>query len=374
MDTVSFKDLPMSNLVPERVYLSGDTGNYTRDEPIQRIFKFDGYRGIGNMGGIRRTMLHPSNGSSEEEAFIVLVNSGAQLNWPNVYDTASGILTYHGDNQKPGRDHLSTKQAGNKAFIKYFRRSYEGFGEHIVPFFYFEKLTDGSVKYIGLAVPYVEGLDASEALTLERFNENQTGEDFENLVGRFTVLRTTVTREWLLDLKHGKIDSENAPVEWLRFLAERAFDPHVEPFQVQSLNHNKKKVKMESIGYRMASFRKTQGRFRRELLKRNDCCELCGMAVEPLLVASHIIPWSVADEHQRQDPDNGLLLCVTHDALFDKGFITFEDDGRILISEMFPRQEWQRLSIDETMHLSHIPRNKAYMHLHRANIFKTSSR
>lgn len=209
---------------------------------------------------------------------------------------------------------------------------------------------------------------------MERFNENQTGEDFENLVGRFTVLRTTVTREWLLDLKHGKIDSENAPVEWLRFLAERAFDPHVEPFQVQSLNRNKKKVKMESIGYRMASFRKTQGRFRRELLKRNDCCELCGMAVEPLLVASHILPWSVADEHQRQDPDNGLLLCVTHDALFDKGFITFEDDGRILISEMFPRQEWQRLSIDETMHLSHIPRNKAYMHLHRANIFKTSSR
>lgn len=39
MDTVSFKDLPMSNLVPERVYLSGDTGNYTRDESIQRDFQ-----------------------------------------------------------------------------------------------------------------------------------------------------------------------------------------------------------------------------------------------------------------------------------------------------------------------------------------------
>ena len=370
MDTVSFKDLPMSNLVPERVYLSGDTGNYTRDEPIQRIFKFDGYRGIGNMGGIRRTMLHASNKSSEEEAFIVLVNSGAQLNWPNVYDTASGILTYHGDNQKPGRDHLSTKQAGNKAFIKYFRRSYEGFGAHIVPFFYFEKLPDGSVKYIGLAVPYVERLDASEALTLERFNENQTGEDFENLVGRFTVLRTTVTREWLLDLKHGRIDSENAPVEWLRFLAERAFDPHVEPSQVQSPNRNKKKVKMESIGYRMASFRKTQGRFRRELLKRRDCCELCGMAVEPLLVASHIIPWSVADEYQRQDPDNGLLLCVTHDALFDKGFISFKDDGLILISNELPLGERERMLINEDMRLNQLPVNLHYLSLHRQNILK----
>ncbi|MGY0209243.1 HNH endonuclease [Bacillus subtilis] len=62
----------------------------------------------------------------------------------------------------------------------------------------------------------------------------------------------------------------------------------------------------------MAIFRRTQGRFRRGLLERRHGCDLCGMTVEPLLVASHILPWSIADEHQRQDPDNGLLLCVTH--------------------------------------------------------------
>ena len=52
-----------------------------------------------------------------------------------------------------------------------------------------------------------------------------------------------------------------------------------------------------------------------------------------LLVASHIKPWSISDANEKLDIHNGLLMCPNHDKLFDRGYISFDDTGRILISE-----------------------------------------
>nr|WP_269089668.1 HNH endonuclease [Exiguobacterium sp. SH4S7] len=360
----------MADLVPGTNYLKGSDRNYTRSEPVRRIFKFPGLRGVGNMGGIRRAMQQNLiNPSSQEEAFVVLLDTGKHENWQNVYDSASGILTYYGDNES-SRHYLSTNNKGNVALEKFFPRAYSEPEAHLAPFFYFEKQMDGSVKYVGIAIPYVPGVAEVDALSLRSFRNPKTGLPFENLVGHFTVLEVTAKREWLFDLKRGITDSEHAPNEWLRFLVDRVLQSPVErPLGSRGRPRRHERIS-ENIGYRMAIFRRTQGRFRRGLLESRRCCDLCGMTVEPLLVASHIIPWSVANEYQRQDLDNGLLLCVTHDALFDKGFISFDDDGRILISETLPRPEWSRLAINETMRLSHVPKKKDYMQLHRLNIFK----
>lgn len=75
-----------------------------------------------------------------------------------------------------------------------------------------------------------------------------------------------------------------------------------------------------------------QGVFRNRLLERFDgaCC-MTGLTNPRLLIASHIVPWSKATGAQKLDPDNGLLLSVSMDALFDKGLISFSSSGRILI-------------------------------------------
>ena len=53
-----------------------------------------------------------------------------------------------------------------------------------------------------------------------------------------------------------------------------------------------------------------------------------------LLVASHIKPWAVADpETERLDASNGLLLNALHDRAFDKGLITVDFDGSVVVSE-----------------------------------------
>jgi len=58
-------------------------------------------------------------------------------------------------------------------------------------------------------------------------------------------------------------------------------------------------------------------------------CAVTGMNVRSLLIASHIIPWSKAEEH-RLDPQNGIALNALHDKAFDRGLITFDTDLRLV--------------------------------------------
>lgn len=62
------------------------------------------------------------------------------------------------------------------------------------------------------------------------------------------------------------------------------------------------------------------------------CC-ITGMATLPLLVASHIKPWSESTPEERIDPSNGLLLNRLHDGLFDRHLMTLDEDMRILYAE-----------------------------------------
>lgn len=55
--------------------------------------------------------------------------------------------------------------------------------------------------------------------------------------------------------------------------------------------------------------------------------------MESLLRASHIKAWGKCDSGtERLDPFNGIMRSVHIDVLFDKGYISFESDGRMLIS------------------------------------------
>ena len=72
--------------------------------------------------------------------------------------------------------------------------------------------------------------------------------------------------------------------------------------------------------------------FRKAVLSAyNYRCCISGLGSEPLLVASHIVPWSV-DEQNRVNPRNGLLLSALHDKAFDRGLITLDDDLVVRVS------------------------------------------
>lgn len=58
-------------------------------------------------------------------------------------------------------------------------------------------------------------------------------------------------------------------------------------------------------------------------------CPLTGIADMALLRASHIIPWKACtSDAERLDVHNGLLLSALWDAAFDRGLVTFDDEGQ----------------------------------------------
>lgn len=60
-------------------------------------------------------------------------------------------------------------------------------------------------------------------------------------------------------------------------------------------------------------------------------CALSGIDIPELLVASHIVPWSV-DESNRLNPANGICLSSLFDKMFDKGLIGIRDDYTVQLS------------------------------------------
>lgn len=72
--------------------------------------------------------------------------------------------------------------------------------------------------------------------------------------------------------------------------------------------------------------------FRRMLLTNYNCrCALTGLSLQPVLRASHISPWS-DDTENRLNPSNGILLAATYDAAFDQHLLSFDEDGRMVLS------------------------------------------
>jgi putative restriction endonuclease len=72
--------------------------------------------------------------------------------------------------------------------------------------------------------------------------------------------------------------------------------------------------------------RVNQSFFRNRILSAyNFRCCVTGLTVQPLLTASHIIPWA-EDEKNRLNPKNGLCLNALHDRAFDRHLMWIEDD------------------------------------------------
>ena len=113
-----------------------------------------------------------------------------------------------------------------------------------------------------------------------------------------------------------------------------------------------------------------QSEFRERLLNRYGHCCLCGVANPALLVASHIKPWAASEPMERLDIDNGLIMCPNHDKLFDRGFITFNEDGEIMISSLLDSNDQIFLNANKSMRIDLTEKNRKYMEYHRNQIFK----
>ncbi|MBD8524441.1 HNH endonuclease [Pseudomarimonas arenosa] len=117
--------------------------------------------------------------------------------------------------------------------------------------------------------------------------------------------------------------------------------------------------------------RRGQGVFKANVRLNETRCRVTGVNDPRHLRASHIKPWRACDDVEKLDGCNGLLLAPHIDHLFDQGFISFADEGKLLISPRLDRSILTRWSIPGTWNAGPFnDRQHAYLHYHRNHVFK----
>jgi hypothetical protein len=117
------------------------------------------------------------------------------------------------------------------------------------------------------------------------------------------------------------------------------------------------------------SSRVGQGQFRAALLDLRGECAISHFKDLRFLVASHIKPWKLSNNKERLDPQNGLLLLPTYDKLFDQGYISFTNEGSILISKAISRNSYKALGLSKDLKIVVTHKNLPYLQFHREYIF-----
>jgi len=113
-----------------------------------------------------------------------------------------------------------------------------------------------------------------------------------------------------------------------------------------------------------------QGYFRSNLIHYWNCCAVSGFTETSVLMASHIKPWRVSDNEERLDLFNGLLLLPNYDKLFDLGYITFDQFGRMICSKLLSSTDKEIIGICTQMHLLKVDeRHKPYLKYHNEYCF-----
>lgn len=119
--------------------------------------------------------------------------------------------------------------------------------------------------------------------------------------------------------------------------------------------------------------RRGQGLFRQNVQRLERACRVTKVDRPEHLRASHCKPWrDCGTNEERLDGENGLLLTPSIDHLFDRGFISFENDGVLLISPVAHLASLNRMGVPTTQRInvgSFSKGQRTFLDFHRDYVF-----
>jgi putative restriction endonuclease len=123
--------------------------------------------------------------------------------------------------------------------------------------------------------------------------------------------------------------------------------------------------------------RRGQGRFREAVRSIERACRVTKVDRMEHLIASHIKPWRDCSNDERLDGENGFLLTPTIDHLFDKGFISFEKDGRLIVSPVADPESLAKMGVSDEAKVN-VGRfsegQRRFLEYHRDSLLKKAQR
>lgn len=167
-----------------------------------------------------------------------------------------------------------------------------------------------------------------------------------------------------------------APLMTFHFLFEA---PEVEPIDsVEEFDERLERELLVSTSLsetdktQLIKARRGQGIFRTNVQQHERACRVTGVESPFLLIASHIKPWrSCLNSDERLDGNNGLLLTPHVDRLFDRGYLSFESNGNMILSSKIDLNNLTRLGLSgRNFYVTPFgAEKKKYLEYHRGNVF-----
>jgi hypothetical protein len=100
-------------------------------------------------------------------------------------------------------------------------------------------------------------------------------------------------------------------------------------------------------------------------LSHRICCEVTGIDDPELLRVSHIVPWS-EDKAHRLNPENVILLSSLWDTAFDRGLVSFDDEGIAIFSKSLSKHSRDVLKNSEVRSLALTDDRRGFLKVHRS--------
>lgn len=161
----------------------------------------------------------------------------------------------------------------------------------------------------------------------------------------------------------------------LRNLGFDVVDLEIEGREIEDESHERQLKDRALVGpaerQQLVKARRGQGVFRANVESRERSCRVTGISDTRYLRASHIKPWAKSDDAEKIDGNNGLMLAPHVDFLFDQGFISFTDDGVMIVSRRVTEGLLSAWGIDPDRNVGPFSAEQAhYLKFHRDFEFK----
>ena len=164
------------------------------------------------------------------------------------------------------------------------------------------------------------------------------------------------------------IDLSNANLETIQ--KDLAIVDNTESDYEINLEIQAKRIEGDLEKIALVKARRGQGIFKANVRMIEKSCRVTGVTNIKHLRASHIKPWADSSDHEKIDGYNGLLLSPHIANLFDRGFISFEDSGDMLISKALSQSVLDKWSLDFGKNVGKFEQpHCGYLEYHRDVVF-----
>lgn len=167
------------------------------------------------------------------------------------------------------------------------------------------------------------------------------------------------------------LDDENMVFYYFRLFADY-FGDIIHPYIIEKENKKIENIKDLEKRALFSKARVGQGKYRDEVLKLCPFCPITMATDDRVLIASHIKPWVKSNDFEKTDPFNGFMFTPTFDYLFDRGFMSFTNDKRCILSPFLSNLTYSKLGISDNKKYPNLPieGREDYLKYHRNEILK----